>query len=323
MSEQAIENSAPIESTEAESSQASETNDNSNLEATESQASPAEQAKLAKLEAKPEAKLTKTEKKLLTSLKLKIDGKEFTEKLPFGIPEDAAEYMTKQLQMSKMGQKRAQEHAELQKQVNTFIEELRKNPRKILSDPNIGIDIKQLAASIIEEEIEKSKKSPEQLDKERLETRLREIEEERKNEKEVLQKREFDLLQTQAYDEYDKQITSAIESSNLPKSPYIVKKVADYMLMGLQEGMDITAADVLPLVEEEMKSDLKQMFAVLPEDVIEKLVGKDVLGRLRKKNVAKAKGSAPIPSKRVLDVGAKKSEPKPGNKQTFRQYFKV
>ena len=79
----------------------------------------------------------KAAKKMLKSLKLKVDGREIEEKLPFEIPDDeeTVEWMKRNLQMSKMGQKRAQEYSTLEKEVKTFIEELRKNPRKILADP--------------------------------------------------------------------------------------------------------------------------------------------------------------------------------------------
>ena len=47
----------------------------------------------------------------LNALRLKVDGQELEEELPFEIPDDpeAVEYMTRQLQMAKMGSKRAQE----------------------------------------------------------------------------------------------------------------------------------------------------------------------------------------------------------------------
>lgn len=281
------------------------------------------QNKVSKLESKPN--LTKQEAKTLRELKLKVDGKEYTETLPFEIPNDpkAIEYATRQLQLAKASQSRMSQHAELQKQVTGFIEELKKNPKKILSDPNIGIDVKKFAAQILEEEINNSKKSPEQLEREKLETRLKELEEERKKEKEDLQKQQFEMLQSQAYEEYDREISNAINSSTLPKSSYTVKKVADYMLLGLQQGMDVKAADVIPLVEEEIRRDLKDMFAILPEDVIEQLVGKDTLGKLRKKNVAKAKQVVSNATKGI-DVGqSKKEEEKPKEKMTIRKYLGV
>lgn len=279
------------------------------------ESTPAEGAKPATpVEQKKEAARSK-------KLKLKVDGREFEEEVNF----DDDEYLTRNLQMAKVAQKRMGEHAQLEKQVKSFIDELRKNPRKVLADPNLNIDIKQLAASIIEEEIENSKKSPEQLEREKLESRLKEIEEERKREKDEFQQKEFQRLQEQAYERYDTQLSKALEGSDLPKSPYIIKKMADYMLMGLQEGLDVTAEDVLPLVRQEMQNDLKEMFSVMPEEVVEKIVGKDVLTRLRKKHVAKAKGAPPTPiGKAVKDTGAtgKDADKSPGAKKTsFRDFF--
>jgi len=109
----------------------------------------------------------KKEAARIKKLKLKVDGQELEEELPFEIDDnpEAVEYMTRQLQMSKAAQKRMGEHAQLQKEVKHFLEELRKNPKKILADPSIGIDVKQLAAQIIEEEIANAQKSPNSLKK--------------------------------------------------------------------------------------------------------------------------------------------------------------
>lgn len=266
-------------------------------------------------------------KKTLKSLKIKFNGREYEEELPFEIPddEDAREYMTRQLQMSRLAQHKSQEEAALRKEVNSFIEQLRKNPRKILSDPNLGVDVKQLAAQIIEEEIENSQKSPEQLEKERIENELRELKEQYEREKEEARTKEFERLQEIEFERYDNLMTKALETSDLPKSPYVVKKMADYMLMALDAGVDVSPNDVLPLVREEIQEDLKQMFAVMPDEVVEKVVGKDVFNRIRKKNLAKAK-SAPAPVKSaVKDSGAakpKQQEAAP-SKQTFKDFFGV
>lgn len=275
-------------------------------------------------EATPAAAAKAVEKQL-KKLKLKVDGKE--EDFEFDPNDD--EFMTRQLQMSKMGQKRAQEFSQLQKEVADFIQELKANPRKILSDPNIGIDIKKMAAEVIEEEIENSKKSPQQLEKEKLEAELQELKDQRQREKSENDKREFERLQAHEYERYDTLMTQALDKSDLPKTPYVVKKMADYMLLGLQNGVDVSPQDVLPLVRQEMQNDLKEMFAVMPDEVIEALVGKDVIGRIRKKSVAKAKqGTPPTPvSKAVKDVGqtstTEEKKASTGKKTTFKDFFGV
>lgn len=268
-------------------------------------------------------------KKMLKSLKIKFNGREFDEELPFEIPDDpkAIEYMKKQIQMSKLAQSKSQEFSKLQQEAVDFIKELKKNPRKVLSDPSIGVDLKKLALEMVEEEIENSKKSPEQIEREKLELELKTLKSEREKEKEEGKKREFDRLQQQELERYDVLMSQALEKSTLPKSPYIVKKMADYMLMALNAGHDVTPSDVLPLVEEEMKSDLKEMFAAMPEEVIENFLGKDVFERVRKKKLQKVKQSQPLSAKsQINDVGHVKSEETDKNaksKKSFKDFFGV
>jgi len=253
-------------------------------------------------------------------LKLKIDNKEVEEEFD---PNDD-EYLTRQFQLAKVAQKRMGEYSTLQKQVNQFIDELKKNPKKVLSNPNIGVDIKKFAASILEEEIANSQKTPEQLKSEKLEAELRDLKGNHDREKAESLQKEQERLTEQAYERYDVQMTKALESSDLPKSPYVIKKMSEYMILGLKNGVDITPEDVLPLVRSEISEDLQQMFKVMPEDVIEKIIGKDVFTRIRKKNLAKAKENPPKPlNSSIQDVGQASSKKNTDKKQTFREYFGV
>jgi len=254
---------------------------------------------------------TKAEKvqaqKMLKSLKIKFNGKEYDEELPFEIPDtpEAMKYMQNKLQMDKLARVKSQESANQQKMITEFMDALKKNPRKVLSDPSIGVDLKRIAAELIEEEIENSKKSPEQIEREKLENELKAMKEEREKEKEEFNKRELDRLQQQEFERYDMLMSKAIEKSDLPKSPYIIKKMADYMLMGLQKGIDVTPDDVLPLIREEMQNDLKEMFAVMPEEIIESIVGKENLNRIRKKNLQRAKSTSvqQVSQAKTKDIG--------------------
>ncbi len=274
---------------------------------------------------------TKAEKvqaqKMLKSLKIKFNGKEYDEELPFEIPDtpEAMKYMQNKLQMDKLARVKSQESANQQKMITEFMDALKKNPRKVLSDPSIGVDLKRIAAELIEEEIENSKKSPEQLEREKLENELKAMKEEREKEKDEFNKRELDRLQQQEFERYDMLMSKAIEKSDLPKSPYIIKKMADYMLMGLQKGIDVTPDDVLPLIREEMQNDLKEMFAVMPEDIIESIVGKENINRIRKKNLQRAKQSASVQQvsqAKTKDVGAVSQKQTPvGKKVKARDFF--
>jgi len=262
--------------------------------------------------------------KRLNALRLKIDGHELEEELPFEIPDDpkAVEYMTRQLQMAKMGSKRAQEYAQLEKEIRNLIQEGTKNPRRLLKELNI--DEKELARQIIEQEIENAQKSPEQLEKERVEAELKELKEQREREKQDFERREFERLQEQAYEKYDAQMSSALDKSDLPKEPYVVKKIADYMLVALQQGYDVSPEDVLPLVREEIKTDIQALIKVMPDEVLEQFLGKDVFNRFRKKNLAKAKEATTVATaKAVKDTGGKAPSKDPEKKISFKDFFGV
>jgi hypothetical protein len=290
-----------------------------NLEASEEMDEASEES--SEKDAQEADKRAKEEVKRKKKLKLKVDGKEFEEEIDL----DDDEYLTKQIQLAKAAQKRMQEYSQLEKEVGVLLDELKKNPRKVLADPNIGVDLKELAAQILQEEIENSKKSPEQLEREKLEAELKALKEEREKEKEDLKSKELERFQEQAYANYDMAISQALEKSDLPKTPYVVKKMAEYMLLGLQEGLDVQPQDVIPLVKDEMQEDIKQMFSVMPDEVVENIVGKDVINRIRKKSLAKAKEKPPTPvSKMTADTGTKEEKkPSDDKKLSFKQFFGV
>lgn len=277
--------------------------------------------------ADPAAKAPEVPKSTKRKLTLKVDGQEYTEEFD---PNDDA-YMTKQLQMAKMSQSRAQQAAELQKKVDaigSYLEQAKGNPKKLRAlIKELGGDEKEIAASIIEEEIANSQKTPEQLAHEKVQEELRMLKEQRENEQKEWQKREFDRLQQQEFERYEVSMMKTLESSDVPKTPYTVKKMADYMLIGLQNGVELTPDDVLPLVRDDMHDDLKQMFAIMPEEAIEQLIGTDVLKKIRQKNIKKAKeaGKPPVPVKSsIKDVGAGKQESgKPEPKKSYKSFFGV
>lgn len=282
------------------------------LEATEEEGSE-EPGKEPKKETKAQAERRK-------KLKVKVDGREEEEE--FDLDDD--ERLVKDRQLAKVAQKRMAEYAQLQKEVREWIEQLRSNPRAVLEDPNLGLDLKQLAASIMQEDIENSQKSPEQLEREKIEKELRDLKAQREKEQEDFRQKEFERLQEREFERIDTLMTQAIEKTDLPKSPYVIKKMADHMIAAAHAGYDVNPEDVMPLVREEIMEDVKSMFSVMPEEVIEKMLGKEMIAKLRKRSLAKAK-AAPVPvAKAIPDSGKKTDEKKPeAEKKTIRQLWGV
>lgn len=275
--------------------------------------------------------LTKAEKKeakkAIRALKYKVDGEEIEEELPFDLPDDPAivKYLTEKLQLAKVSKKRIHEKGELSKQVGEFLSKLQKNPFEALSDPNLGIDVEKEMEKYLQHKIEQAKKSPEQIEKEKLQEELRKLKEEREAEKRALEEKERSLLEERAYQKYEADMTKALETSGLPKSPYTVKKVAEYLMEGVKAGLDVNVDDIIPLVKEEMSNDLREMFSVMPEELVESIVGKQTIDRIRKKNIQRVKKPTPTPATvkaAVKDTGNDtKAESPKQEKKTFKQFF--
>lgn len=264
-------------------------------------------------------------KKMLKQLKIKVDGQDYTEDLPFEMEDNQTnrDWMTKQLQMSKVSQKRMGEKAALEKEVNQFIGMLKGSPteqRKALA--MFGADVKKLAASVIEEEIENSKKSPEQKEKEALLAELQQMKEARDQEKKSAEEREFNQLTQQTLEKFENDIITSLSSSDLPRTPYVTQKIAQYVRLGMTQGFDVSVADVLPIVREEIINDIKAMSQAMPVETLEQLFGSDILGKIRKKNIAKAKEKK-VAQAKVPDAGVIKDEApsEPARKRSFKEEF--
>ena len=270
-----------------------------------------------------EKPLTPAEVKKYKKLQLKFNGKDIEEDLDFEVDDKQREWMTKQRQKAMLADHKAREYAQLENEVGAFIQELRKNPKKALQNPAIGLDIKELAASILQEEIERSQKTPEQLRAEEAEQKLQDLMEERAREKKELEEKQMELLTEREYERYDTLISDAIESSDLPRSPYVVKKMLEYMIMAVENNIDVDPKNVVSIVRNEIHEDVSQMFGKMPIELIEQLVGKETIGKFGKKKAVAPKPPVPVKSG-VRDV-AQSTEPKKQvqKKQTVRDFFGV
>ncbi len=323
-------NSAPADVQESpvaqeNQEQASEAIEQSTEKLAEGQEVSAEKTEKTASEKKEEAKLAKKLKKL----KIKVDSKEFEEDLPFEIEEgsDAEKYMRQQLQLAKVAQKRMSEHSDLKKkldQVSDYLQGAKGNPKKVRElMKELDIDEKQLAAMIVEEELERQKKSPEQLAKEQLEQELQKMKEERDKEKAELEQQKHDLMVRQYQEKYQQGFERGLQKAGLPDNKFIRNSVINYMQEAIDKGYDIEIEDVVPLVKQDWNDALKHMFSAAPEDFIEELLGKDNLKRLRKRNLEKAKEAPPVPlSKQVVDTGDKAPKKREESKLSFKDYFK-
>jgi len=268
-------------------------------------------------------------KKMLKQLTIKVDGQDTTETLPFEIPDDpkTIEWMTRELQMSRMGQKRAQYAAGLEKDIKQFVEDFKADPFKAMQDPAFNIDTKQAVKRYIEQEIENSKKSPEQLELEKTRAELKAERDQKLAEKAARDAQENQALADRYEQEYDAQITNALESNKIPKSQAAVSKILAYAQLAVQANKDVSINDIIPFVQEELINDYRAHAAALPDEALEEFFGKEVVDRLRKTAVKRAKQAQQNPALRAPGKApstGKAAEPAKADekKVTYKQFFK-
>lgn len=219
-------------------------------------------------------------------LKLKVNGKEIEEEIDFNDEDRLREI----LQKGHAADSKFQEAANLRKQMEQFVQLMQSDPIRALRE--LGHDPDDIAEKHMKHRLEEMQLSPEQRRVNELNAKLEKMEAEKK----ALEEEKLQEQQSRAQQEYerqlDKEMTEALESSTLPKSPYVVKRIAETMMAALdsaEEGQEIRVADVLPHVEKSIKSEIQQMFGALPGDVIEKILGDNVTSKMRKYRRSKIK----------------------------------
>lgn len=303
------ESSAPVESSEVEVAE--------NYEAQEDGSAEGERGELL-----PEAaaKVQEEQRKSLGRKKIatKVNGRQSEIELDLDNEEELAKYVQKAM----AADEKFQEAAGIRKQMQQFVQALKNDPLSILTHPELGVDIKALAEKVINQEIENLQKTPEQKRLEELEKQLKDREDKLKATEEEKRAAEMARLEEQAFQELDRDIDEALKTTSLPKSGYVMKRIADALISANDMGYtDVTVKDIMPYVESSMEQELQEMFGKMPEAVIEKLMGTN-LDRVRKAKIAKVKTA----SAKVADTGAanKPQEEKKESKQKvpFKQFFR-
>lgn len=259
-------------------------------------------------------------KQMIKQFKLKVGGKEITREV--NLSDD--NYLRDQLQLAEMSRIKMQESAELKKAYQSELARLKSKPWEVLKD--IGLDPDELAEMRIQERIEQMKKSPEQIEKEKIQLELEQARQEAKQLKEEKERIEMERLQQQAAVQIEDEIVKALDAhKTLPRSQYVVKRIADSMLWAMNNGFnDVSAEDVVPLVEKEMREELNRLYDEMPEEALEAYIGRKNIDRMRKKRVAQVKTPSNIGEIKPTTASLKASEQasKPAQPVRSKDFFR-
>lgn len=186
-----------------------------------------------------------------------------------------------------------QEAARMKREAEAFFQKLRTNPKEILTDPNIGFDIKQIAKDIIWEEMQDAKLSPEEKARRDELKELQELREKEKARREQEEQSKHAELKQRYSEDYDRKLTETLSKAGLPKTTGTVRRMTDYMLQDIRNGVYRDPSDYVDVVRQDYISDISEMFGQLPGDAILKLIGEPVAKKMREADLARLKTTTP------------------------------
>lgn len=243
----------------------------------------------------------------IEEFELKVNGKTIKEKVNMN---DKAR-LQKAFQMEKAAQEAMAKSASSQKQIqkmeeemDQFLQILKNDPMKILSNPALGLKLEDMADKILASKIEEASKSPEQLELEKARAKLAEYEQKIKDEETARQTAERQKLEADAEAHIQSEIMEAIDSGSLPKSPYIINKMAQLASIAFDNGVDVSMKDLAPIVKKMYQRDMKEMMGGMKDDEIEELVSSDRIKAIRNSRIQAARGKIAQASK-IVDTGSK------------------
>lgn len=237
---------------------------------------------------------------LVEEFKVKVNGKEKVVKLDMKNRDEVA----KKIQMAEAAQESMQKAAEYEKQMKELLDTLKSDPKRLLKE--MQMDPNELAANWLEEFVKEQEMSPEEKEKQAMRQELEQLRQKIQKEEQAKKEIEEQKALQEAMVNLDNEIAEALKaSSKLPKTPYVTKRISEALYWAINNGYDVKANDVIPMVENEIKQEIQQLMEQLPNEILEELVGKKTLERMRMDRVKKVENL-----KNIQEVAAPKQEVK-------------
>lgn len=262
------------------------------------------------------------EERKARKLKLKVDGNEEE----FDLDAASDEEIATQLQMARAARKRMQESADVKKQFASIQEAIKKDPFAALKDPAFGgLDLEALAEQRLAAKYQEQMMSEPEREKAELQRKIQEYETREKDRTETAKRKETEALETRVRQEMETEFIAALEESGLPKNASTVRMMAEVTRDNLMEGIEMTRQQITAEVQGRLREIHQNVTRGLEGDALEKHLGKDVVDKVLRHAVAKAKAArvtpAAPPSNQAIDL-EQFPERKRQNFAQARRFFK-
>lgn len=261
-------------------------------------------------------------KELKKKIKAKANGKDVEYDIDFNDDKKLQELVSKALGADE----KFQEAALTKKQMTQLAEMLsdKKGVWEVMK--HAGHNPEELVNEFVEQYLQEKEKSPEQKELERIQKERDEYQKKAKQ----LEDEKISIENQRIQQEYERNLEQEIdqafkEMTDLPKSPYTVRRLAATMHAFIEKGHQISVKQAADIVRRENARELQDMFSLMPEEAIEQLLGENNNKRLRARRMAKAKevkNASQIKSTGLAEIEKElhtKSQPKTSAKDFFKK----
>lgn len=228
---------------------------------------------------------------------VKVNGKvqKFTE-----------EQLIAKASQSEASDQKFQEAAQMRKQNEAMLGRF-KDPTKLmdaLQDPSLGLSKDQIREALeawySREFIEPEKLSPAEKRAREAEDKLKKYEQQEKDaETKKLQDAE-DQRTAEARTEIQNQIIEALETSDLPRTNFTIRRLAYWMSRNRDMGFDAPTSVLVERVRNDYNTNLREMVQKSDGETLIKLLGDDIVTKIRKYDLGELRktrgGGTPPPS---------------------------
>ena len=187
----------------------------------------------------------------------------------------------------KTADSRSQQASRQEKLVKEIAEMIQKNPWELLQ--RAGYDPRQLAEEYLTQAIEEEMLPENERELKKIRAEKEELERQYREEMTRREREQMELASKQAEQEITSQIIESLESSNLPKTPDVVQRIAKYMYLAESKGVNVPIKQIIPLVEEDLRNLNASILKSLDPNNRINYIGEDLLKQIRQDDLARLK----------------------------------
>lgn len=242
-----------------------------------------------KAKPKVEAKDKEVPKPAKRFVKANVNGREET------VDEET---LIRHYQKERAAEERFEKANRIEKQTQSFIEALKADPAKVLTDPRLGVNMREVAMKILSQQVEEELIDPKEKETNDLRTRLKDYEDREANDRQTREEAEHTERHQRAVNErkshFKQTFEKAMELSPLARDPdtaaeTVAAMAREYRLAKAQ-GYEATPEELAQAVESRHMKSMQTVAHQLSGEELLSFFGPKILKKIRDADIAQMEG---------------------------------